>query len=71
MDRSGTWGAQSVKWLTLDFDSGHDLTVCEFETCVGLYADSVEPASDSSVSLSLCPYPTGVHVLSSLSKICK
>ena len=25
------WVAQSVKHLTLDFGSGHDLTVCETE----------------------------------------
>ena len=27
----GTWVAQSVKHLTLDFGSGHDLVVCGFE----------------------------------------
>ena len=27
----GTWVAESVKHLTLDCGSGHDLTVCEFE----------------------------------------
>ena len=27
----GAWVAQSVKHLTLDFSSGHDLTVCEIE----------------------------------------
>ena len=46
--------AQSVKPLTLDFSSGHDLTDCEFEPCKGLRADSVDPAWDSlSPSLSL------------------
>ena len=46
--------AQSVECLTLDFGSGHDLIVCEFESC----ADSVEPAWDShSPSLSLCSSP--------------
>ena len=44
--------AQSVKWLTLDFGSGHDLTVHEFESHIGLCSDSVEPASDP-VSFSL------------------
>ena len=37
------WGArvaQSVKWLTIDFGSGHDLTVWEFEPRVGLHADN-------------------------------
>ena len=47
--------AQSVEHLTLDFSSGHDLMVCEFEPNIGLGADSVEPAWDS---LSLCPSPT-------------
>ena len=34
----GTWGAPSVKRPTPDFRSGHDLTVHEFEPCVGLCA---------------------------------
>ena len=38
---------QLVKRLTLDLSSGHDLMVCEFEPCVGLCADSMEPAWDS------------------------
>ena len=37
--------AQSVKHLT--FSSGHDLTVCDFEPCVRLCDDSLEPALDS------------------------
>ena len=44
--------AQSVKRLTLDSASGDDLTVCEFEPHVGLWADSAEPAWDF-LSLSL------------------
>ena len=39
--------AQSVKRLTLDFDSGHDLMVCEIELGIWLCADSMEPAWDS------------------------
>ena len=39
--------AQSVKCLTLGFGSGHDLRVCEFEPCIRLHDDSVEPAWDS------------------------
>ena len=31
------------KCLTLDFTSGHDCKVHEFEPLVGLYTDSVEP----------------------------
>ena len=41
------WEARSVKSPTLDFGSGHDLTVREFKPHVGLGADSMEPASDS------------------------
>ena len=39
--------AQSVKHPTLGFSSGHDLTVGEFEPCIGLRADNAEPAWDS------------------------
>ena len=49
-------GTPGLSQLTLDFSSGHDLTVREIKPCVGLCADSTEPASDS-VSLSLCPSP--------------
>ena len=52
----GAWVAQSVKGPTLDFGSGHDLTVCGFDPCIRLCADSVEPAWDS-LSLS-DPPPT-------------
>ena len=48
--------AQWVKNLTLDFGSGHDLAVREFEPCVGLYADGAEPVWGS-LSLSL-PLPS-------------
>ena len=46
----GTGVAQSVKSPTLDFGSGHDLMVREFEPRIGLGTDSTEPAW---VSLSL------------------
>ena len=42
----GTWVAQSVKHLTLDFSSSHDLTVRGMEPGIWLCADSVEPAWD-------------------------
>ena len=52
--------AQSVKRLTLDFGSGHDLTVRG--PCLRLCANSVEPAWDSlSVSFSAPPH---AHALS-------
>ena len=52
----GAWVAQSVEHPTLDFGSGHDLMVCEFEPRVGLCADSSEPGAcfGFCVSLSLC-----------------
>ena len=49
--------AQLVKHATLDFSSGHDLTVFEIEPHVGLYDDSAEPTLNSlSLPLSL-PLP--------------
>ena len=46
--------AQLVKHLTLDFGSGHDFTVPEFEPGIRLCVDGAEPAWDSlSPSLSL------------------
>ena len=65
--------AQSVKHPTLDFSSGHDLTVREIEPRVGLNADSTELAWDS-VSPSLSAPPLIMCELSlslslSLSKI--
>ena len=50
----GTWVAQSVMHPTLDFGSGHDLTVLEFKPCIRLCIDSAEPTWDF-VYLSLCP----------------
>ena len=41
------WVARSLKHTTLDPGSGHDLTVHEFETRVGLCADREETAWDS------------------------
>ena len=39
-----TWVTQLVKHLTLDFSSGHDLTVGEFEPCIWLCAGGAQPA---------------------------
>ena len=36
MVNCGAYVAQSVKSLTPDFGSGHDLTGCEMEPCIGL-----------------------------------
>ena len=49
-----TWVAQLVKYLTLDFGSGHDLTVMKLSPLFGLLADNMDPAWDS---LSLCFAP--------------
>ena len=43
----GAQGAQSVKCPSLDFGSGHDLTVLEFEPRVRICADSADAARDS------------------------
>ena len=49
---------QLVNHPTLNFGSGHDLMVHEFEPHIRLAADSVEPARDSlSLSLSLSVPP--------------
>ena len=56
-----------VKCPSLDFSSGHDFLVHEFEPHIRLYADGAEPAWDS---VSFCPSPA--HALSlSVSKINK
>ena len=48
--------AQLLKHPTLDFCSSHDLMVSGIKPCVGLCADSMEPAWDSlSPSLSASP----------------
>ena len=60
--------AQSVKHLTLGFSSGHDLEVHEFEPRIRLCTDSVEPAWDLSLPLSL-PFPQlSLSLFPSLSK---
>ena len=55
----GAWVAQLLKHLTLNFGSGHDLTIHEIKPHVKLCASSVEPAWDS-LSLSALPC---LHVL--------
>ena len=57
--------AQSVKRLTLDFNSGHYLMVRGFEPCV-----SAESAWDSQFS-SLSPLPCSLPISLSLFKINK
>ena len=43
---ASVWLSQ-LKQLTLDFSSGHDLTVHGFEPHIGLFTDHAEPAWDS------------------------
>ena len=57
----GVWVAHSIKHLTPDFGSDHDLTVHEFEPHFGLHVDKCRTAWDS-LSLPVCLYPT--HSLS-------
>ena len=61
------WVAQSVKCPTLDFRSGHDLTVRGFEPRIGLCTDNAESAWDS-LSLSPCLCPVPLMLSPSLSK---
>ena len=64
MQHGGAQVAQTVKRLTLDLGSGHDLMAGEFQPHVRLCADSAEQAWDS-LSLSLsAPPPTGTFSFS-------
>ena len=60
-DYRATWVAQSVKCLTLDFGSGHDLTVCGIEPHVRLHTQH-EPCLRFSLSSLSAPPPA--HALS-------
>ena len=64
----GAWVDQSVKHPTLDFSSGHDLTICKFEPRHQLCTDSMEPVWYF-VSFSLCPSPACSLSLSKYIKI--
>ena len=59
--------AQPVKHLTLDFCSGRDLTIREFEPRIRLCGDSAGPAWDS-LSLSLSAPPAQFHKINKLKK---
>ena len=69
-ESQGTWVAQSAEHLTLDFGSGHDLTVRGIEPHVKLYAGGVELDWDS-VHLSLPFTLLSLSLSLSLSKINK
>ena len=60
--------AQSVKHPTLDFDSSHDLMVCEFKPHIRLAAVSMEPALDP-LYPSLSAPPLLARSLSKITKI--
>ena len=51
--------AQLVKCLILDFGSGHDLMVCEFNPELGSAMTAQSLLGILSPSLSLCPSPAG------------
>ena len=55
--------AQSVNHPTLDFGSGHYLTVHEIKPSIGLCADSAEPDWDP-LSPFLSLFPLLAHLLS-------
>ena len=44
---TGAWKAQSVKYPTLGFGSGHDLMICGIEPMSSSVPNSMEPAWDS------------------------
>ena len=54
----GTWVVQSIKHLTLDFGSGHDLMVHEIEPHIRLCADSLLGILSLSLSLTLSQIKT-------------
>ena len=62
---------QLVEGPTLDFGSGHDLTVPEIEPCIGLHADSAEPAWDSLSPLLFAPPPLSLSVSLKINKLKK
>ena len=65
----GTWVAGSVKRLTLDLGSGHDLSVRGFKPRVWLCAEGAEPAWNSlSRPLSL-PLPCSLSFKNKYTKI--
>ena len=53
----GAWVAQSTGRPTLDFGSGHDLTVSGIEPHVRFCADSGKPAWDSASPSLFLPLP--------------
>ena len=56
-DTEGRLGGSSVECLTLDFGSGHDLTVPEVEPPSGSVLTVQSLLGILSLSLSLCPSP--------------
>ena len=61
--------AQSVRHLTLDFSSGHDLTVCEFTPLIGLLLTARSLLGILSLPLSLSAPPPLVISFSLTHKI--
>ena len=67
VNHRGAWVAQSVKHLSLDFSSGHDLTVRGIKPHVRLCTDSAEPAWNSLSLLLSLPLPHSCSLALSLS----
>ena len=59
----GTWLARSVKHPTLDFGSGHDLTVCRIEPHVRLHTDSACLAFSLSLPTHTCCLSKSINKL--------
>ena len=62
----GTWVAQPVEQVTLNFGSGHDLGVHETEPCIGFHVASAWDSLPLSLYLSPLPHPLP-HPLPALS----
>ena len=69
LTQNGAFGWLSELSVWLQFSSGHDLAVCEFETLTRLWADSSEPGVcfGFCVFFSLCPPLLMLFVCLSLS----
>ena len=63
----GAWLAQSLKQPTLDFGSGRDLTVREFEPHIGLCAHSVSLLGILCLPVSL-PLPASLSLALKMNK---
>ena len=63
--------AQSVRHPALGFGLGHDLMVCEFESCAMLCADSAGPAWNSLSFPLFLPLPCSLSLSLKMNKLKK